>query len=238
MSKGHKLSKLFKLKEWLTVLDAAKHLSVVFGEEVTEADVLRLALDGHLKLSVNFVNHTVAKKGRIVSWEETEWFRGPPIIKLGTKNNKNTICSISAIYETAAELLRKNLPNEKKVDIPNDIRLLTARLYPKLEVLFEKISKYEKDGLKKEVIEKEISSEIQSLKKIVDEIADELSGTEKEYIEHQSELITNKEMPRQLHILLDKMSIPDRVKEKLFQQTCFISSINIDNERYLNLEKK
>ena len=44
------------LKEWLTVPDAAKRLSVIFGEEVTEADVLRLALDGHLKLSIYFVN--------------------------------------------------------------------------------------------------------------------------------------------------------------------------------------
>lgn len=31
------------LKEWLTVADAARHLSIVFGEDVTEADVLRLA---------------------------------------------------------------------------------------------------------------------------------------------------------------------------------------------------
>ncbi len=50
------MSKLFKLKEWLTLPDAAKHLAIAFGEEVGEADVLRLALDGHLKLSVNFVN--------------------------------------------------------------------------------------------------------------------------------------------------------------------------------------
>ena len=46
------MSKLFKLKEWLTVPDAAQHLSGVFGEPVTEADVLRLGLDGHYKLSV------------------------------------------------------------------------------------------------------------------------------------------------------------------------------------------
>ncbi|OIQ76137.1 hypothetical protein GALL_421890 [mine drainage metagenome] len=67
------MGKLFNLKEWLTVADAAKHLSIVLGEEVTEADVLRLALDGHLKLSVNFVNHAEAKRGKYVSWEETEW---------------------------------------------------------------------------------------------------------------------------------------------------------------------
>lgn len=71
------MSKLFKLKEWLTLADAAQHLTIVFGEDVTEADLLRFALDGHLKLSVNFVNPTKAIGGRIVHWEETEWFRAP-----------------------------------------------------------------------------------------------------------------------------------------------------------------
>ena len=64
--KPHSKSKLFKLKEWLTVPDAARHLSIVFGEEVSEADVLRLALDGHLKLSVYFVNYAKASCGKVV----------------------------------------------------------------------------------------------------------------------------------------------------------------------------
>ena len=46
------MSKLFKLKEWLTVSEAVKHLSVLFGEEVAESDLLRLGLDGYLDLSV------------------------------------------------------------------------------------------------------------------------------------------------------------------------------------------
>lgn len=52
------MSKLFNLKEWLTVTDAARHLSIVFGENVTEADVLQLALDGRLRLSV-YLTHDV-----------------------------------------------------------------------------------------------------------------------------------------------------------------------------------
>jgi hypothetical protein len=40
------LKKLPKLKDWLTVPDAARHLSILFGDDVSEADVLRLALDG------------------------------------------------------------------------------------------------------------------------------------------------------------------------------------------------
>ncbi len=62
-----KLKKLLNLKQWLTVPDAARHLSILLGEDVSEADVLRLALDGHLTLSVYFVNHTSARCGPIVS---------------------------------------------------------------------------------------------------------------------------------------------------------------------------
>ncbi len=64
------VSKLLKLKEWVTVPEAARHLSIMFGEDVTEADVLQLALDGKLRLSVNFVNATYALVGRIVEASE------------------------------------------------------------------------------------------------------------------------------------------------------------------------
>ena len=57
---------LYKLREWLTVPDAAEHLSIAFGEEVTEAEVLHLALDGHLTLSVNFVIPMTGQLGRLV----------------------------------------------------------------------------------------------------------------------------------------------------------------------------
>jgi hypothetical protein len=60
------LKKLLKLKEWLTVPEASRHLSILFGEEVSEADVLRLALDGHLTLSVHFVNHATAQCGKTI----------------------------------------------------------------------------------------------------------------------------------------------------------------------------
>ncbi|MBS0339213.1 MAG: hypothetical protein JSS56_01715 [Proteobacteria bacterium] len=59
------MSKLLRLREWLTVEEAARHLSIMFGEEVSEADVLRLGLDGHLRLSVHFVNHANARRGRV-----------------------------------------------------------------------------------------------------------------------------------------------------------------------------
>ncbi|MDD4274947.1 MAG: hypothetical protein PHG14_14620 [Desulfobacter postgatei] len=61
---------LFNLKEWLTIPDAARHLSTIFDESVTEADILRLGLDGHLTISVYFVNHTDAKHMNIVPIED------------------------------------------------------------------------------------------------------------------------------------------------------------------------
>lgn len=66
------MSRLFNLKEWLTLADAARHLSIAFGEDVTDADVLRLALDGRLRLSVRFVNHAKARCGKVVRYAETE----------------------------------------------------------------------------------------------------------------------------------------------------------------------
>ncbi len=58
------MNKLHKLREWLTVSEAARHLADVMHEPVTEADVLRLALDGHLALSVNFPTEVSAKRGK------------------------------------------------------------------------------------------------------------------------------------------------------------------------------
>ncbi|MES2824646.1 MAG: hypothetical protein V4732_13660 [Pseudomonadota bacterium] len=71
------MSKLFKLKEWLTVEEAAKHLSTVLGEEVAIADIYRLTLDKHLVLSMNFPNGTYGNLGEAVSLENTKRFTPP-----------------------------------------------------------------------------------------------------------------------------------------------------------------
>ncbi|MDX2470963.1 MAG: hypothetical protein QNL04_10355 [SAR324 cluster bacterium] len=67
------MSKLFKLKEWLTLDEAAAHISNVLGEAATVADLYRFSLDGHLKLSVDFVNHAHARKGKWVKTEDVEF---------------------------------------------------------------------------------------------------------------------------------------------------------------------
>ena len=60
------MSKLSDQKEWLTLEETAKKLSERLNEPVGVTDVLRLGLDGHLKLSVNFINGTRALSGRVI----------------------------------------------------------------------------------------------------------------------------------------------------------------------------
>ncbi len=62
-------SKIFKLKKWLTLEEAADHLGGALQEPVSVVDLLRLAQDGHLTLSTNFVNHARVYKGRRVAFD-------------------------------------------------------------------------------------------------------------------------------------------------------------------------
>jgi hypothetical protein len=87
------MKKLLNLKQWLTVADAARHLSILFGEGVSEADVLRLALDGQLVLSVYFVNHAKGRCGpvvplqdakrHVIKMSENEWFHSIDGLAIG-----------------------------------------------------------------------------------------------------------------------------------------------------------
>lgn len=80
------MSKLFKLKEWVTVKDAARHLSKVLDEPVCEADVLQLALDGHIKLTVDFPNRAKAKIGHVVPYKDVPLRELPSLTGEGTIN--------------------------------------------------------------------------------------------------------------------------------------------------------
>lgn len=71
--KGCEVSKLLKLKQWVSVASAARHLSIVAGEEVSDADILRMALDGHLKLSVFLVNGAFARCWRPTEPDQIQW---------------------------------------------------------------------------------------------------------------------------------------------------------------------
>ncbi len=112
------MKKLFTLKKWLTLQEAARHLAIVFGEEVCEADVLRLALDGHLKLSVNFVNHARAIKGNVVPIEEAEYedflFELTPEISIPEEHKGKPIRVIKGL----------NLDDKRVLDLGKDVMSL------------------------------------------------------------------------------------------------------------------
>ena len=75
------MSKLLKLKAWLTLDEAAKHLTLMFGEPVSKEDILRLALDRVLTLSVNLVNGAKAVAGRIVPMKKAKFTMMPQDMK-------------------------------------------------------------------------------------------------------------------------------------------------------------
>jgi len=71
------MSKLFNLREWLTIDETAQYLTDALDESVYPKDVYRLVQEGHLGLSVNFVNETDAVRGEIVGVDEVEWGEVP-----------------------------------------------------------------------------------------------------------------------------------------------------------------
>ncbi|MDC5854532.1 hypothetical protein [Vibrio europaeus] len=72
------MSKLYKLKKFLTLDEASEHLSNTLEEKVSLADVYRLALDGHLTISVRFLDMIVMSLGRI--FEDTAEKLSPEMI--------------------------------------------------------------------------------------------------------------------------------------------------------------
>ncbi len=66
------MSRIFNLKKWLTLPEAADHLSSALSEPVSVPDILRLALEGHIVISANFVNHCHVTLGRKVAIEEAQ----------------------------------------------------------------------------------------------------------------------------------------------------------------------
>ena len=70
-----------KFKNFYTISESAQWLTNALYKDgknvISEADVFRLALDGYLKISVNFVNGAKARRTKEVTWEETEWLLLP-----------------------------------------------------------------------------------------------------------------------------------------------------------------
>jgi len=92
------MKKLFRLRSWLTLDEAVEHLSVLFGEQITRAELLRLALDGEFTLSVRFVNGVYAKGGKAIHSSEAHRISMPDL-------NGNTFEVFSGIFIDEARVI-------------------------------------------------------------------------------------------------------------------------------------
>lgn len=111
----------YKLREWLTVQEAAKHLSISFGEDITEADILRLAIEGALSLSIHLLEPVKAQRGGVVRYTEAEI---DAAIQSGTlpphlewlSVSAEVVSSTEGLYTYAAgdDMMTNILPNSPK----------------------------------------------------------------------------------------------------------------------------
>ena len=89
-----KPGRLFNLKNWLTIEEAAKHLSALLQEEVSAADVLQLGIDQKLQISVRFVNHVYALRGKIINLADASYKEIPAL----SSPDKNGTSKFVRIY--------------------------------------------------------------------------------------------------------------------------------------------
>lgn len=73
------MSKLFKVKQWVTAQQALEFLSLQLGEEVTPLDMLQLAVARKLKISVKFDHRVPARLGRMVPFKDVPTYELPSI---------------------------------------------------------------------------------------------------------------------------------------------------------------
>jgi hypothetical protein len=90
----------------------------VFDEEVAEADVLRFAIDGKLRLSVDFVNPIYGRRARLVPISEAEYeevpalgggtirvYKGIPLFSNGQKSHiaelEERVVALSGVFDLA-----------------------------------------------------------------------------------------------------------------------------------------
>lgn len=66
------MEKFLALKEWISLEEASNYLSTALSEEITVADIYKLALNGHLVLSVNFPNQAKALLAKSIPYKDVE----------------------------------------------------------------------------------------------------------------------------------------------------------------------
>ncbi|BFI60073.1 MULTISPECIES: hypothetical protein [Yersinia] len=87
------MKKIFKLKKWLTLEEASRRLTTTFEEDVTIADCLQLALDGHLVISALLSKSTYA----IYAKKEIRTNREILFVCRGTNKGEDVYCDIMGV---------------------------------------------------------------------------------------------------------------------------------------------
>lgn len=81
------MSKLFKIKQWVTAQQALDFLTLQLGEEVTPLDLLQLAVERKLKISVKFDHRVPVKLGVTVPYKDV------PIVELPSiREGEEKVC--------------------------------------------------------------------------------------------------------------------------------------------------
>lgn len=104
------MGKLLGLKEWLTLEDAAGHLQRELGEPVRAAEVLQLALDGALRVSVRFAGGgALARLARAPAAElEFDDLFGAPLLDLGSEPETiDGVWDLSLVGDGSIEIERR-----------------------------------------------------------------------------------------------------------------------------------
>nr|WP_312379564.1 hypothetical protein [Delftia acidovorans] len=79
------MSKLFKIKNWVTPQQGLEFLSLQLGEEVQTLDILQLITEGELKISIKLSHRSPAQLGKVVPLKEV------PISELPNLKGDGTI---------------------------------------------------------------------------------------------------------------------------------------------------
>ncbi len=73
------MGKLLNLRSWFDLHDAATILASSFGEKVSDVDVLRLALDKQLTISIRVINEAYGRECREIQPNDIEWKEIPSL---------------------------------------------------------------------------------------------------------------------------------------------------------------
>lgn len=105
------MSKLFKLRKWVTLEEAAQYLTISLGEPVSKAQLLKFGIDGLLAISVYFPNEQAVMIGKVLPYSE-----GKQILAEKALKNRPEL----------ADRIGEDLFNEMvQFDVLDNLRLVT-----------------------------------------------------------------------------------------------------------------